>query len=129
MGRRLALTFILASALFIFGCGGNSAPSQPPSDKAKADAAKFTADEAALMSAAIKGDAPAVKALLDKGANANAADDVGRTPLTEAAYFGHTDVGKLLIDRGADVFAKKKDGETPLTIAGPHKEIPDMLDR
>lgn len=130
MRRFLALTLFLVISLLIVSCGGNnSAPSQSASEKPRAEDAKLLPDEAAMLAAAIRGDAPAVKALLDKGVNVNAKDNVGRTALTEAAYFGHTEVAKLLLDRGADVFAKKKDGETPLTMAGPHKEIAEMIQR
>ena len=56
-----------------------------------------------LLAATRKGDLPAVKALLDKGADVNAKSPYGSTPLFFACDRGHTDIIKLLIARGADV--------------------------
>jgi len=56
-----------------------------------------------------------VKLLLSHGANVNAKDGFGQTPLFKALYTGHIDVMELLIDHGADVNAKNKmDGGTVL---------------
>jgi ankyrin repeat protein len=55
-----------------------------------------------LWEAARKGDALAVKALLDKGADVNAKFRYGATALSYAADKGHTDVVKILLERGAD---------------------------
>ena len=53
--------------------------------------------------------------LLDFGADVNAKNGYGTTPLHWAARKGHTDVAKLLIEHGADVNAKEDyRGETPL---------------
>jgi hypothetical protein len=56
-----------------------------------------------LWEAARKGDAVAVKALLDKGADVNAKFRYGATALSYAADKGHTEVVKVLLERGADV--------------------------
>jgi Ankyrin repeats (3 copies) len=56
-----------------------------------------------LLAATRKGDLPAVKALLDKGADVNAKSPYGSTPLFFACDRGHTEIIKLLLDRGADV--------------------------
>lgn len=56
-----------------------------------------------LFEAVRKGDAVAVKALLDKGADVNAKFRYGATALFKAAERGHTEVVKLLLERGADV--------------------------
>src|SRR6266850_4634674 len=88
-----------------------------------------TADEIALIDVSIKGDTAAVKALLDRGVNANTKDPDGRTPLTEAAYYGHTEIAKLLLDHGADVFARKVHGETVSDMAAGHKDIAAMIKR
>ncbi|UCF17057.1 MAG: ankyrin repeat domain-containing protein, partial [Phycisphaerales bacterium] len=56
-----------------------------------------------------------VKLLLSHGANVNAKDGLGCTPLFKGLYTGHIDVMELLIDHGADVNAKNKvDGGTVL---------------
>lgn len=56
-----------------------------------------------LWEAARKGDALAVKALLDKGADVNAKFRYGATALSYAADKGHVEVVKILLERGADV--------------------------
>lgn len=59
-----------------------------------------------LFEAVRKGDAAAVTALLDKGADVNAKFRYGQTALFKAAERGHTAVVKVLLDRGADVTVK-----------------------
>jgi ankyrin repeat protein len=129
MKRLLILTLVFTVSLGVSGCRSKTRSSasgpQPPSTPAAAN----LPDEASLRAAAVNGDTPAVKALLDKGVNVNAKDSEGRTALTEASYFGHTEIAKLLVDHGADILAKKNDGSTPLTIAGPHQEITEMFQR
>lgn len=56
-----------------------------------------------VLAAARKGDAAAVKALLDKGAPIEAKTPYGVTPLFFAARNGHTEVVRLLVERGAQV--------------------------
>lgn len=71
-----------------------------------------------LFEAVRKGDAAAVTAALDKGADVNAKFRYGSTALFKAAERGHTEVAKILLDRGADV--KVKDtfyGATAMTWA------------
>jgi ankyrin repeat protein len=71
-----------------------------------------------LFEAVRKGDAAAVTAALDKGADVNAKFRYGTTALFKAAERGHTEVAKILLDRGADV--KIKDsfyGATAMTWA------------
>ena len=54
-----------------------------------------------LHHAAVRGDAEVIRALLDYGADAEAADSMGRRALHWAALQGHVDVVRLLIERGA----------------------------
>ena len=56
-----------------------------------------------MWEAVRKGDAAAVTALLDKGADVNAKFRYGSTALFKAAERGHTEVVKILLARGADV--------------------------
>jgi ankyrin repeat protein len=56
-----------------------------------------------LWEAARKGDAVAVKAALDKGADVNAKFRYGATALSYASDKGHVEVVKVLLERGADV--------------------------
>ncbi len=61
----------------------------------------------ALQSTAVFGDIKATRLMLDKGADVNAFDPLGRTPLMYAAISDllPVDVVRLLIERGADVNA------------------------
>lgn len=78
-----------------------------------------------MLSIASTGDA--VPILLDKGADVNAANSAGTTPLLLAirtAQFGQAgsfeknhQIARLLIDRGANVNANNNKGETPLIMA------------
>ena len=78
-----------------------------------------SADRAdALSEAARKGDAAAVKKLLDDGVDVNTKFRYGATALSYACDRGHLDVVRLLIDRGADVNVKDTFYKaTPLTWA------------
>lgn len=68
-----------------------------------------------FFAAARKGDAAAVKALLDKGVNVNAKTRYGATALSYACDRANVDLVKLLVERGADVNAKDTFyGEVPL---------------
>src|SRR6186713_959842 len=59
-----------------------------------------------LFEAVRKGDAAAVTAALDRGADVNAKFRYGTTALFKAAERGNADVTKVLLDRGADVHVK-----------------------
>lgn len=77
-----------------------------------------------LFEAVRKGDAAAVTAALDKGADVNAKFRYGMTALFKAAERGHTEVAKVLLDRGVDV--KVKDtfyGATAMTWALDNKHV------
>ncbi len=58
-----------------------------------------------------------VQLLLDKGANIEAKDTDGWTPLMSAAVNGHEAVVQLLLGKGANIEAKDEDGWTPLLLA------------
>jgi len=74
-----------------------------------------------LWEAARKGDAAAVAALLDKGADVNAKFRYGTTALFKAAERGNTEVVKVLLARGADVTVKDTFyGATAMTWALDH---------
>lgn len=70
-----------------------------------------------LHDAAKTGDVDQVKQLITEGANVNAADTTGITPLHSAAVGDHIAVAELLIAKGADVNAKTDNGVTPLHLA------------
>jgi len=70
-----------------------------------------------LFGAAKEGDLDAVKSLIEKGADINAKDSDGRTPLMYASSYGYTEIVKLLIEKGAYVDAKDPKGWTSLMYA------------
>ena len=79
-----------------------------------------------------RGNLAEVKLLLDAGADVNAMDNDGETPLHIASYKGYIEITKLLLDRGADVNARdlwKQFGRTPLHFAawGGNSEIARLL--
>jgi ankyrin repeat protein len=84
-----------------------------------------------LMYAVQHGDLAAVRMLLDAGADPNAADHAGATPLLWAV--DDLEKTRLLIERGARVNARSADGRTPLMVAaGRHGSAPVvrlLLDR
>ena len=67
--------------------------------------------------AAEDGSAVWVRVRLLLGADVNARDGLGLTPLHRAAQGGHRDVAELLTAKGADVNAKNVEGHSPLSVA------------
>lgn len=67
-----------------------------------------------LHLAVMRGHAPLVRLLLQRGALAGAVDHTGRTPLHEAAWHGHSNLAELLLRRGASAAACSQTGLTPL---------------
>src|SRR5262245_45626385 len=83
-----------------------------------------------LYEAVRKGDASAVTALLDKGADVNAKFRYGATALFKAAERGNLEIVKILLARGADVGVKDTFyGATAMSWAldGGHVDIVNTL--
>jgi len=59
----------------------------------------------------------AVNAIIASGANVNARNNLGQTPLWIASQCGQVELAKTLIVAGADVNARTNHGQTPLWIA------------
>jgi ankyrin len=78
---------------------------------------RYAKDWTPLHFAAFQGDQPSATALLEAGAEIDAANSNGTTPLMIAVQEGHVDIVKLLLDRRASVTARDKQGWTPLHIA------------
>lgn len=70
-----------------------------------------------------------MRVLLFLGADVNARDAVGSTPLSGAAWRGQTDAVKILLSHGADANARNRSNETPLILAAKegHTEILRLL--
>jgi ankyrin repeat protein len=98
---------LIGAMLVLLSALPAAAQSSAPGDKADA-----------LAEAARKGDAAAVKKLLDEGVDVNTKYRYGATVLSYACDRGHVEVVKLLLDRGADVLVKDTFyNATPLTWA------------
>jgi ankyrin repeat protein len=59
----------------------------------------------------------AVSSLLDQGADVDARNSAGQTPLLAAAQNGHVKAMEILLSRGADVNAQDHHGRTALMVA------------
>ena len=70
-----------------------------------------------LISAAGRGDAEAVRRLLENGAPDEARDGGRRTPLVAAAYGNHLKAARLLVEAGADVNAKDETVQSAYLIS------------
>jgi len=107
--KHLLLTTI--AAVLVVGCGN------PEADRA-------------LLDAAEKGNIKAVKQHLAGGADVDAKNRDGVTPLHYAAWDAHKEIAELLIANGADVNAKADEfSYTPLdsAIANERTETADLL--
>ncbi|XP_051179211.1 protein VAPYRIN-like [Lolium perenne] len=71
----------------------------------------------AILAAARKGEARAVRRAADGGASVEGRDAHGWTPLMRAAFKGRADTVRDLIERGADVEASDAEGYTALHCA------------
>ncbi|XP_057870141.2 integrin-linked protein kinase 1 isoform X2 [Cryptomeria japonica] len=86
----------------------------PPLDVNSAD---FD-DRTALHVAACQGHAHLVHLLISRGANVNARDRWGSTPLADAKYYGNTEICNILKSNGA------KSPKTPMSVANP-QHVPE----
>ena len=82
-----------------------------------------------IHEAAKTGNIKAVKQHLDAGADVNAKNKVGQTPLHRAALYSQKEIVELLIAKGANMNARGFFGMTPLNMADDEgeKEIANLL--
>lgn len=76
--------------------------------------------DGALFMGVNAGDLHAVENALARGADCNARDAAGFTPLAHAAMLGHHAIVEMLLARGADPNAKMTRGYRPLMLAAAH---------
>jgi ankyrin repeat protein len=83
----------------------------------------------ALHSACAAGDARIARLLLDNGADPNARQEGGFTPIQAAAQNGDEELAQLLLDRGADPGAATDAGKTAADFASEsgHEELAARL--
>lgn len=82
-----------------------------------------------LLSAASSGDTAAAVRLLGQGADVDARNNQGDTPLLLAAKSGKLDIAVLLIGKGANLEAKNNQGNTALIAActAGHADVAQLL--
>jgi ankyrin repeat protein len=100
-----------------------------PVAEAEPEPAAAKASYISIHEAAEAGNIESVKQAIADGADVNAKNEDGVTPLSSAAYFGHKKVVELLIAKDADVNAKDNLGDTPIdwAVAWDEPEIADLL--
>ncbi len=86
--------------------------------------ANMTALHFASLSSRAADNAAVAALLLDNGANLEARDVRGKTPLAEAAFRGQADVLEVLLARGADPNVHNAQGATPLHLAAKEGSAP-----
>ncbi|MEV6279210.1 ankyrin repeat domain-containing protein [Nocardia sp. NPDC051832] len=112
---------LLSGALLITGCtAGTDSTAAPVTPSGGTSAADVPVGQvtSALLSAAASGDADAVRAALTQGAQVDARDDAGRTPLMNAVLDDDLAVARVLLEFGADPDAKDNRGESPWVNTG-----------
>ncbi|MFF9817225.1 ankyrin repeat domain-containing protein [Streptomyces sp. NPDC014006] len=72
----------------------------------------------ALLDAAERGDADAVRAALARGARLETRDEAGRTPLLRAALADRVETARVLVAAGADVDAQDDRQDSPWLVTG-----------
>lgn len=86
----------------------------------------MSSKETELIAAAKGGDLEKVKQLISQGANINAVDSDGNTPLFWATFHDRTPVVEFLLTNRINVNKSGQDGQAPLHLAALNDNIPIM---
>ena len=133
--KHLLITTI--AAVVLVGCGEAQQSAPAPEAKLVEPVAEVAqpeplpepptakAPDISIHEAAANGNIEAVKQHIAAGADVNAKDNWGWTPLHYAALKGHKEIAELLIAKGADMNAVGDLGRTPLDLA--YAETADLL--
>jgi len=107
----------------------NETQNSPTPDQAKETNTPDNKPAIAFHEAAMTGNRKAVNAHIQNGADVNATNTEGHTPLMLAAYNGHTKIVEKLLKNGASVSITDNKNLTPLHFAasGPFPETVKLL--
>ena len=109
---------VSAAILIIVSVSSNLACSRNQSNTTETKADRKTVAPAMdLHAAAYMGNLKVLEQYIKAGADLNAKDAYGSTPLNISILFGKTEAARLLIHSGADLNLQNSDGSTPLHIA------------
>jgi ankyrin repeat protein len=127
-GVSLTILLIVGASAAVILLAGRPRPSSPLPEAPRASSPPEAGPTGAEVAAAIRNeDVSAVRKLLDRGADVNARDAEGNTPLILASFYAGPECVQLLIETGADVNAANRAGVTPLIRAATNYEKTHVL--
>jgi ankyrin repeat protein len=116
IGVAMVLIAVVGVVIFLFA-GRSQFPFASPQTVRAGEQRETEPMKAGLVAAIRTADAPIVRKLLDGGADVNARDADGNTPLILASFHASPECVELLIKNGANVNAANKAGATALIRA------------
>src|SRR6516164_6328363 len=123
LGRRFSG---LRVAMLLFACLSQFASLSPPTVRA-GDRREARPIALELVAAIRDRDAPSVRERIEGGADVNARDAEGNTPLILASFYASPGCVALLLEKGADANTANQAGVTPLIRAATNYEKTRLL--